>query len=141
MSFDSDGWQGGARPGLGPWSLAALAVLAAVLLYVWDGHDGVLYPYYLVRSSFIHANAWALDNHGGSLRRLFYMLEGVAVVWLVVVTLVAASSASSERHGGGLMLAALVVACAPLVPFLWVLIGDFGFVSPQEAAFIVRNSR
>ncbi len=141
MSLGMDAWQGGSRRGLGVWGFAGAALIAAVLLYVWEGHDGLLYPYYLVRSSFIHANSWALAQHGEWLRRLFYVLEGLSVVWLLVVMLVAATSAASERHGGALMLAALVVACAPLVPFVWVIIKDYGFVSPQEAAFIVRNAR
>lgn len=141
MSFDGDAWRGDARRGLGGWSFVAVVLLAAVGLYVWKGTDGLLYPYYLVRSSFIHANAWALDHHGPWLRRLFYVLEGLALVWFVVVMLLGAASASSERYGAAFMLAAFVVACAPLVPFVWVLVNDFGFLSPQEAAFIVRNAR
>lgn len=131
--------QGTARGGLGIRPLVAAALLLIVLVHVWKGGDGLRYPYHVVRASFAYASSWAFGSGGPSLRRLFLVLEALAVVWFVVAMYIGASMARGEPNGGTIVLVALAVACLPFVPFLWALTRAFGFLTPEMAAMLVRT--
>lgn len=128
-----------ARGGLGIRPVVAAALLLIVLVYVWKGGDGLRYPYHVVRAAFAYASSWAFGSGGPSLRRLFLVLEALAVVWFVVVAYIGASMARGEPNGGTIVLVALAVASLPFVPFLWALTRAFGFLTPEMAAMLVRT--
>jgi hypothetical protein len=120
-------------------TLLAAALVLVVVVYVWKGGDGLRYPYHVVRASFAYVNSWALGAGGPSLRRVFLVLEGLALLWFAAFFAFGASIARGEPNGGTLVLVGLAVACLPIVPFLWALTRAFGVLTPEMATMLVRT--